>query len=159
MAKSAVILFSHGSVLCGSEQTVYRHAERMAASGCFSAVEVGFLNYSHPTFDEAVSRIAEAGVNEIRVVPYFLVAGKFVTSDLPKAIAAAASKFPDIRFSICPVMGVEPELVDAVLRLADQSVPVEKLTELRVPEAACRKSEACPLYSTELCPTTVMGKV
>ena len=82
----ALILFSHGSVLCGAGQNLFELARFMQARGDAPIVEVGFLNYSEPPFADAFRRCVERGATQITVVPYFLVAGKFVKDDLPKQI-------------------------------------------------------------------------
>ena len=75
----ALLLFSHGSVLCGSERTLEDLAARLRARGAAPIVEMGFLNYSKPLFATAFERCVQQGATEITVVPYFLVAGKFVS--------------------------------------------------------------------------------
>src|SRR5207237_10459289 len=70
-----LILFSHGSVLCGAAETLREHAQRLADSGRWRRVEVGFLNYSEPRFAEAVRACARAAVRRIVVAPYFLIPG------------------------------------------------------------------------------------
>ncbi|HLK56589.1 MAG TPA: CbiX/SirB N-terminal domain-containing protein, partial [Chthonomonadaceae bacterium] len=85
----AVILFSHGSVLCGSGVALDAHADRLRARGIAPIVTVGYLNYSEPPFLQAVAQCVAQGATRIIVAPYFLVPGYFVKVDLPKSVAAA----------------------------------------------------------------------
>src|SRR5687768_11321086 len=77
-----LILFSHGSVLCGAGNALEAHVARLREGREWAAVEIGYLNYSRPTFQEAVQRLAAAGIRRISIVPYFLVPGYFVTTSL-----------------------------------------------------------------------------
>src|SRR3569833_15405 len=103
----ALILFSHGSVLCGAGEALDRHAGRLRASGEWDVVEVGYMNYSVPTFQEAVIKCHEAGAREIVVLPFFLVPGYFVTSSLPKHVDAARKDFPDLTIVIADAIGFD----------------------------------------------------
>ena len=107
----AVILFSHGSTLCGAGAALNRHAERLR--GEFPLVEVGYLNYSSPTFEESVRRVVDAGATEIVVVPFFLVPGYFVTKSLPDQVTSVNKLFPGVNFTIVPPLGADPLLADA----------------------------------------------
>src|SRR5690349_4081909 len=89
-----LILFSHGSVLCGAGQMLHEHAAALRQRGEFGAVEVAFLNYSKPTFLDAVKACAELGPERAVVAPYFLVPGKFVRDDIPRVVAEAQEAVP-----------------------------------------------------------------
>ena len=84
----AIILFSHGSVLCGAGQNLLELARYMRERGNAPTVEPGYLNYSEPRFEETFRQCVAQGATRITIVPYFLVAGKFVKDDLPQQIAA-----------------------------------------------------------------------
>src|SRR5947207_309179 len=101
----AVILFSHGSVLCGSGVALDAHAERLQRRGVAPIVAVGYLNYSEPPFSKAVEQCVIKGATRIIVVPYFLVPGYFVNTALPKAVATAQSMFPALEFILSAPIG------------------------------------------------------
>src|SRR5260221_7899267 len=96
----AVILFSHGSVLCGAGEALNGHAERLQAAGIAPLVAVGYLNYSEPLFAATVASCVAAGATRILVAPYFLVPGYFVKVDLPKAVEAAQAQHPGLEFIV-----------------------------------------------------------
>ncbi|HEX7708495.1 MAG TPA: CbiX/SirB N-terminal domain-containing protein, partial [Thermoanaerobaculia bacterium] len=111
----AIVLFSHGSVLCGSERNLLDLAERMRLRGDAPIVEAGFLNYSEPRFADAVERCAARGATRILIAPYFLIPGKFVVEDLPAAIAEVAAQHPDLEFVTADVIGFHPLIEEAIL--------------------------------------------
>jgi sirohydrochlorin ferrochelatase len=153
-----LILFSHGSVLCGAGETLREHAGRLRARGGFAVVEVGFMNYSRPTFAEAAAKCAAAGVSRAIVLPYFLVPGKFVTSDLPKRILEARAEQPGMEFVVAEPVGYHPALADAVLELAAAARTCEDWREdMRRAAAFCEGDPDCPLYDTPRCPLKAKG--
>jgi sirohydrochlorin cobaltochelatase len=148
----AIILFSHGSLLCGAGETLAALAERMRACGDGVVIEVGYLNYSEPTFESAFERCVSAGATRIVIAPYFLVAGRFVRVDLPRKIAAARRQYPQIDVQVAEAMRFHPLLADALLACSERAVPVgqwrERLQEVR---EFCRAEASCPVYGSALC--------
>ena len=84
----AVLLIGHGSLRPGSGAAMIRLAARAREAGVAPIVEAGFLNYSRPRFAQALARCIAQGATEVVVQPYFLIPGKFVQIDLPRALKA-----------------------------------------------------------------------
>ena len=149
----AVILLSHGSVLCGSGEALWEHAARLRDSGRYELVEVGYLNYTDPPFLEAVGRCVAEGATRIVVAPYFLAPGKFVRVDVPKAIAEAQALCPNLEFQLAEVVGTDAKLADAILASADASLTSEHWRDdLKRASSHCRAVSQCPLFGTPACP-------
>lgn len=158
-ATDAIILFSHGSLLCGAGEPLRRIAQHMRERGDAPTIEIGYLNYSEPPFDVAVDRCIVAGASRIVVAPYFLVPGKFVTADLPPAIARAAARHPQVEICTAPPLGVHPALAAALMQCAACAIPPAQWRDLqRTAPQFCRATSACPLYGTERCPATNEGE-
>jgi sirohydrochlorin cobaltochelatase len=152
---NALLLFSHGSVLCGAGQTLEMQAARLRESGAAPIVEIGYLNYSEPLFAEAFERCVEQGAMKITVVPYFLVAGKFVRVDLPVEIQKQRARFPDVEVQVAEAMRFHENLADAIVACAGRAQPPAAWRDiLKMAPERCRASEECPLYGTEDCPAT-----
>jgi sirohydrochlorin cobaltochelatase len=149
---NAIVLFSHGSVLCGAERNLLELAERMRMRGDAPIVEVGFLNYTDPSFERAVQRCAELGATRIIIAPYFLVAGKFVIKDLPAQIDAARAAFPSIEFVVADVIGFHESLADAILdSAAGARTPQAWKSVIAEAADSCRENPKCPLYGAPPC--------
>ncbi|MGI8907889.1 MAG: sirohydrochlorin chelatase [Candidatus Sumerlaeaceae bacterium] len=147
-----MLLISHGSVLCGADRILEEHAARLGSS-VYPIVEIGFLNYSAPSFEAAVARCHEHGATQIVIVPYFLVAGKFVTADLPIRIGAARKQFPELQFTVADALLDAPELATAVLEMADRAVLLpQAIRAARVPGSECQLRPDCPLFNSMACP-------
>lgn len=160
MSREAVILFSHGSLLCGAGEALNVHADRLKKEGLAPIVEVGYLNYSEPLFAETVDKVAALGAVRILVTPYFLISGKFVQTDLPEAIAAAQAAHPELEFVVAEAIGYDDRLADALLQSAALAGgPDTWRVELARASRSCRLNPQCPLYGTEACRSGVLGKV
>lgn len=154
----AILLFSHGSVLCGAERNLLALAERMRARGDAPIVEAGFLNYTEPTFAQAVARCVERGATRIVIAPYFLIAGKFVVKDLPAEIDAARAAHPAIEFVVAEVIGFHESLAEAILESAVHARPPRAWRDAVAEAAAhCRENPKCPLYGAPPCRVTGEG--
>lgn len=151
----AIILFSHGSVLCGAGQNLLDLARQMRERGIAPIVAPGYLNYSEPRFATTFRECVAEGATRITVVPYFLVAGKFVKEDLPGVIAEMQAEFPEITVEIADAIRFHPLLADALLACAERAQPPSVWRDTKAQAAAfCRASERCPLYGTDDCPAT-----
>lgn len=148
----AILLFSHGSVLCGAEHNLLELARRMRDRGDAPIVEVGFLNYTAPSFEAAVAACLEQGASRIIVAPYFLVTGKFVVKDLPVEIETVRAAHPDTEFVIAGVIGFHEALADAILDSATAArTPDGWRTALEDAAPFCREHPKCPLYGKPPC--------
>lgn len=107
----AVVLVGHGSLLSASGASMIRIAVRLRERGVAPIVEAGFLNYSRPTFADAVAKCQTQGATQIIVQPYFLIAGYYATNDLPALVRRVADDYPALHFVIANVFADHPALV------------------------------------------------
>ena len=149
----ALILFSHGSLLCGAGEALAAHAAELRNAGNFSPVEIGYLNYSEPSFAQAVDKCAEAGATRIVVAPYFLISGFFITKSLPEKIAEAQAAHPGITFVVGEAFNFHETLADAIWESATTAKEQNGWRDpLKAAAAVCRPFPECPLYGTPACP-------
>lgn len=148
----AIVLFSHGSVLCGAERNLLELATLMRKRGDAPIVEAAFLNYLQPDLNATIARCVALGATDLVIAPYFLIAGKFVTEDLPAAVSRASAAHPDLSITTAQVIGFHPSMADAVIAAIDTARPSSAWNE-RIVEAGagCRENPRCPLYGSEVC--------
>ncbi|MBV9868463.1 MAG: CbiX/SirB N-terminal domain-containing protein [Abitibacteriaceae bacterium] len=157
--KDAIILFSHGSLLCGAGENLRRLAAYMQQRGDAEIVEVGYLNYSEPPFEASFRRCVAAGATRITVVPYFLVAGKFVQVDLPPKIEAMRAQYPQVEVLLAQAMRFHEALADALIACAHKSAsPAHWRDILNTAPQFCRADPRCPLYGEAPCPAQPKGE-
>jgi sirohydrochlorin ferrochelatase len=153
MTRQSLILFSHGSLLCGAGRTLARHADALREAESFASVSVGYLNYMKPSFEDAVQDALRHEPDEIFIQPWFLVAGKFVREDLPPRIEAARALAPQRPIRVGPVFGRALELAGAWLECAKHHRPVSHWAAyLDAAPSFCERRADCPLYGIHPCP-------
>jgi len=151
----AILLFSHGSVLCGAGENLRRLAERMRMRGDAPTVEAGYLNYSAPLFEDAFEKCVAAGATRVTIAPYFLVAGYFVKECLAPKIKAARERYPSIEVRLAEALRFHPALADALFSCAARAAPPAAWRGLlNTASQFCRSNPQCPLYGGERCPAT-----
>ena len=157
---TALILFSHGSLLCGAGEALEAHAARLRAGGDWDWVGVGYFNFSEPRFAQTVEEAVAAGARQIVVAPYFLVPGYFVSKSLPEVVRTAREAHPEVVFNIGEPLGFDDAMVDALLQSALTAQPRDHWRDPLVRAAeACRPSPECPLFGTPACPKAPYGVV
>jgi sirohydrochlorin ferrochelatase len=151
---TALILFSHGSLLCGAGEALEAHAARLRQTGRFERVEIGYLNYSEPSLATTVETLAtEKTITDIQILPYFLAPGYFVKRALPAALEPIKERFPALSFTVSPAIGFDTRLADALLDAAEGARESDAWREpLARASASCRGVETCPLFATPACP-------
>lgn len=150
---NAIILFSHGSVLCGGGKHLFQLARRLEARRAAPIVEVGYLNYSEPPFEAAFEKCVARGATEIVVAPYFLVAGYFVKSSLPPKIEAMRERFPSVKVRVAEAIRDDEIVADALVSCADRAQEPGRWRDLLADAPRfCRNSPRCPLFDANECP-------
>ena len=127
----------------------------MRERGDAGMVEVGYLNYSEPSFRGRLRQMRPAGMWRITIVPYFLVAGKFVTVDLAPKIEAMRTAHAAVEVRVADAMRFHPLLADAILACAERTAPPGAWREiLQAAPQFCRADARCPLFGGPSCPAT-----
>lgn len=114
----AVILIGHGSLRADSGAAMIRLAARVREAGVAPITAAAFLNYSRPTLAEALERVLASGASEVIVLPYFLVPGHYVRTDLARLVAAARRANPSLRLHVAEPLGDHPALAELALKRA-----------------------------------------
>lgn len=110
----ALILVGHGSLRKASGAAMIRLAALARKTGLAPIATAGFLNFSKPTFADAVDRCVRKGATEVLVQPYFLIPGYYVAQALPKLVAEAQTRYPTLTIRVAEAFGFHPALVELV---------------------------------------------
>jgi sirohydrochlorin ferrochelatase len=112
------VVFAHGSSVASANDAVRTVAAEFARRGKHSAVEAAFLEGGRPDLAGAVALLAERGIGNILVIPYFLTLGTHLQRDLPKLVDAARAAHPGVQIDVTPPLDGHPALLEA---LADRA--------------------------------------
>lgn len=131
----ALLLVAHGSRREASNDEVREMAGLLAqrAGQQFSDVRCAFLELAEPSIPDGLGECADAGADEIVVLPYFLSKGRHVVEDIPAEINKKRAELPGITVRQVTYVGA-----------------LKKMTELLLEAAQChcddfRNCEDCPV--------------
>jgi sirohydrochlorin ferrochelatase len=106
-----VLVIAHGSRAKETEASLEAVLSLVKEKLPETVIEYAFMEFSDRTVEKGVSALAEKGVTEIKVVPYFLFMGVHLKEDIPEMVAACAGKF-QIKFTIGEPLGFDERLAD-----------------------------------------------
>jgi sirohydrochlorin ferrochelatase len=140
----AILLIDHGSVKAEANHML----ECMGAlvqqlAGSETIVRIAHMELADPGVDEGFAACVEAGATEVVAFPYMLSPGKHSTRDIPRMVASAAARFPDVRYSVTPAFGVNERLAEAVLERVGVPVSTRALSDVEC-RASCMRPDGAP---------------
>lgn len=112
--KRGILLIAHGSIVAGVERDLEHIAADLRQKTEADVVGSGFLDYTEPKIPEAVRQMAEQGVTELLVVPYFLSAGYLLRKAL-RIVREETAMQAQMKVHIAEHLGKHPRLTDVVL--------------------------------------------
>jgi sirohydrochlorin ferrochelatase len=108
----SLLIVAHGSRREASNEEVRKLAEKIRSTPGLSVDEVAtaFLELAEPSIPEGLEACIQRGADEVLVFPYFLAAGRHVVEDIPAEIAPVQEKYPAVKVSITPHLGLAADL-------------------------------------------------
>ena len=112
----ALLIIAHGSRKQDSNQEV-RDLTRKVADRAphFDLAECAFLELADPDIVEGGSKLVKAGATSLTILPYFLVEGRHVATDVPDEVAKINALFPDLEVNILPYFGAADGIIDELV--------------------------------------------
>ncbi len=117
-AKTAIVLFGHGSRDPQWKKPIEAVASRMRALSPDVLVTCAYLEMTTPDLPTVVSQLSESGVTRIDVLPMFLGVGRHAREDLPEIVESLSQNYSSIRFDLRPSIGEQAAVVDLLARIA-----------------------------------------
>ena len=110
---TALILFAHGARDPEWANPMRAVQARVAEQAGAVDVRLAFLEFMSPTLGEAVSEVAAGGADHIVILPMFIARGGHLKRELPEMIGQLRLAYPDIDFSLAPVIGEQERVIQA----------------------------------------------
>ena len=117
----ALLLIAHGSRREPSNEEVRRLAGEISDKAEeYDLVDCAFLELAEPDIVTGGECLIRQGATEITAMPYFLVAGRHVVTDVPGEIERLQEKHPDVSIRISPYLGANAGMADLILHQASK---------------------------------------
>ena len=111
-----ILIVDHGSVRAeANEMLICMSNLLQTMAGPEVVVRYAHMDLAEPDIRRGFTDCVEAGATDITVFPYMLSPGRHSTADIPRMVAAAASAFPRVTFSVTPAFGVHEKLAELIL--------------------------------------------
>jgi sirohydrochlorin cobaltochelatase len=107
-----VLLVGHGTRDAGGVAAFLELAGLIRERTTGGTLAPCFLEFAEPTIGQGVDLLAQLGAKRILVVPLLLFAARHVRRDIPRAVAAAASRHPHVETRQTDHLGCSPSLVE-----------------------------------------------
>lgn len=112
-----VVIAAHGSRRVETEKTLDQITAQVQELTGVKNIELGFMEFSERTIDGALDKIAQAGCDEILVLPYFLFSGVHIFEDIPELLESWKAAHPNVEVTFGHTLGDDPRIASVV---ADQ---------------------------------------
>lgn len=116
-----VIVAAHGSRQQASAEEVASLAKKLDNkvkthdSHKIQQVVHAFLQFCDPSLETVIQELADSGVDDMVIFPFFISAGSHVQTDIPRAVETARQKHPHVRFYITRHLGILDAIEDVIL--------------------------------------------
>ena len=111
-----ILIVDHGSVRAEANDMLICMSNLLQTmAGPEVVVRYAHMDLAEPDIRRGFTDCVEAGATDITVFPYMLSPGRHSTADIPRMVAAAASAFPRVTFSVTPAFGVHEKLAELIL--------------------------------------------
>jgi sirohydrochlorin cobaltochelatase len=129
--QTAVLLVTSGSKSREANADVFKAARLLSDHVDAAIVEVAFLRLARPFLQDAVQRCALLGARRVVVLPLFLNTG-LLARRVPRKLVWLRSLFPELELIEVGHLGVDPSLVDVLVRRALAAFAPEATSAPRV---------------------------
>lgn len=114
-ARTAIILFAHGSRVEAANEGVRALAGQVQEAGGFARVRAAFLELGRPDLKAAIAEAVEAGARRVVIAPYFLTLGVHLRRDLPELLAREKETHPEVEFMVSESLEGHPAMPSVVI--------------------------------------------
>ncbi len=117
-AKTAIILFGHGSRDALWHLPIQAVAERIRITSPSTTVTCAYLELTEPSLPDAAASLITTGISDITILPMFLGVGRHAREDLPALITELKQNHPGTKFQVQPAVGENPAVLDLLADIA-----------------------------------------
>jgi sirohydrochlorin cobaltochelatase len=148
-----VLIVGHGS----RDDAANREFEHLVA--CYQArrpefeLRFGYVELARPSLAEALADLP-ASCRDVVILPLFLFAAGHVKNDIPRALATARERRPDVRFRTARDLGVHPEMVKLVLARGEEALPLDDVEAKRTVAVTVGRGSSHPDANGDFCKLT-----
>jgi sirohydrochlorin ferrochelatase len=113
-----LLLVDHGSRFQEANDMLADVAALVRRISGLENVQYAHMELAEPTILQGFETCVRQGATIVIVHPYFLSPGRHSTSDIPRMVAEAAARFPDVEHRVTQPLGLHLKIGEVVLERA-----------------------------------------
>lgn len=118
---AALIIVGHGSKMQGFEKPMLKVIASLKKDRQFSFVSAAYLEINQPSISLAIDQAVQKGAKIVKVLPYFLLTGRHVKTDIPQIVEECQKKYQTMaKIILCPYLGFHSKIVEVVKERASK---------------------------------------
>ena len=110
-----ILIVAHGSRAEATKKTFEGIVDMVREKMPQEKIRHAYMEFSEESLDKGVDELVAEGVNQIKVIPYFLFSGIHILEDIPEMIAACKKTYPEISIELGQSLGQDPRLADLLV--------------------------------------------
>ncbi|MCX7615202.1 MAG: CbiX/SirB N-terminal domain-containing protein [Clostridiales bacterium] len=107
-----ILILAHGSREKSTEDTLKEIVKMLKGIMKDHIIESAFLQFCDTDLHAGLDKLKAQGVDEIKVVPYFLFEGVHIREDIPKEIDEYLENNKDIKITLGKTLGSDRRLAE-----------------------------------------------
>ncbi len=111
---TGVLVLAHGSRKSETEITMEKIVEYAREILKMEHIEAAYMEFRARSLESGLLGLMAKGVDDIKVVPYFLFDGVHIQEDIPAEIAAFREKHPEVQVSMGGTLGADRRLAEVL---------------------------------------------
>jgi sirohydrochlorin cobaltochelatase len=120
-SSAAVLLVGAGTSDADANAELFRAGRLLWERRRFDLVEVAFVSLTKPGVSDGIGRCLALGARRVLVVPYFLTTG-VLSRRIAARLETERREHPEACFALAREMGLHPNLLDTVAKLAREAL-------------------------------------
>ncbi len=114
----ALLIVDHGSRHQEANRMLESVADLLRGQRPGLIVHIAHMELAEPTIGQGIAACVRDGATEVIIHPYMLSPGRHATRDIPALIETTSAKFPTVKFSVTPPLGLHEKIGEVILERA-----------------------------------------
>lgn len=110
--KQGILILAHGSRQKETEETLQAVVSLLKGKLPEMEIETAFLQFSERNLEYGLNALMKKGIEEIKVIPYFLFEGVHLKEDIPKEIEDFLKDHPNMKITLGRTLGADQRLAE-----------------------------------------------
>ena len=110
-----VLILAHGSRVKATKDTINEVVDMVREKMGDMPIVISYMEFCEENIEHGIKTLVEAGVDHIKVVPYFLFEGIHIREDIPNELAEIMKDYDGVTLEMGHTLGADERLADILV--------------------------------------------